>query len=294
MGKFKKICYCIIALFILFISIKALIQSNGETAEYLQDNLVIVEDGQYHKENDGKVVLVKGTLTTDNIVKDEKFGVSTTNAARLERNVYEYRWYKDENSSYVDTRWEDKSTARQYIEGYGYDIIAKNSFVKDIFKEKFITDIKLNDTFEISGEILDRISCNTSVLINNPNDSVGSLKAGVTEFTSVEGDSPVIGDITVSFKALDLNTLGEVSIVAKQEDGKLVKYVGNNKDIVFDAYEEDMTLEKILEKENEDVAYARIGVVVIMIITIIVGLFIFRDDIERFRNKKNTKSNTSN
>lgn len=284
MNKFKKICYCVIAIFILFISIKALMQTNGETAQYLQDNLVIVEDGQYHKENDGKVVLVKGTFTTDNIVKDEKFGVSTSNAARLERNVYEYRWHKDDNYSPVETRWEDKSTARQHIEGYKYDI------AKDINKEKFVTNIKLNDAFEISGDILNSFPCNTSVEINNTNNSVDNLKVVDNEFTSVKGDSPAIGDIAVSFKALDLDTLGTVAIIAKQEDGKLVKYVGNNTDIIFDAYEEDITLEKILEQKKEDEVYGRVGVGVILIITIIVGLFIFRDDIKKFKNRKNTSA----
>ena len=316
---FKKICYIVISICIILLGIKALVQSNGETAKYFDENMVIVEDGKYHEENNGKVVAIKGTLTTDEFLKDEKFGVIAKNTPRLERKVLEYRYYNSKkNTSYSEdetnikrsqiwkTRWEDKSTVAEFVENDGYqlgetlDTLTQDKNFEDIKPETFTLNPLLNNEFEIPQEKLIKFPCNKPVVIDSTNEQLevdnynNTFKLKNNEFTTVTGDTPVVGDIRVSFRYLDLEKLGKVTVVAKQEDGKLVEYEGENSDIVFEVYKGDLSKEEILSKMKEEDNYAKLGVIITFIVIIIIGMIIFRYEIGDFLDKKNIHIKLSN
>lgn len=316
---FKKICYIVISICIILLGIKALVQSNGETAKYFDENMVIVEDGKYHEENNGKVVAIKGTLATDEFLKDEKFGVIAKNTPRLERKVLEYRYYNSKkNTSYSEdetnikrskiwkTRWEDKATVAEFVENDGYqmgemlDSITQDKNFEDIKPETFTLNPLLNNELEIPQEKLLKFPCNTPVVIDSTNEQLvvenysNTFKLKNNEFTTVTGNSPVVGDIRVSFRYLDLEKLGTVTVVAKQEDGKLVEYEGENSDIVFEVYKGDLSKEEILNKMKEDDNYAKMGVAITFLVIIIIGMIIFRYEIGDFLDKKNIHIKLSN
>jgi len=314
----KKIIYVVISVLIIMLAIKALIQSNGESVEFLKNNLVMVDDGKYHESNDGKIVAVKGVLSTDTDVKDERFGVSAQNSARLVRKVLEYRYFeKGTESTTVGEdgkkeqlrmdrwkgRWEDKGTVGDYIDNDAYQVseivkdVTKDDSIIDVNKEEFTTNPKLNGIFEIPEEKLKKFRTNTPVIIKvddeNPNqvyyidnyDKKFTIKNN--EFTTVQGSSEEIGDIRVSFSSLDLNKLGTVTVVAKQEEGKLVEYTADNMDVIYEVYKGSLSFEEIIEQMESDNNSAKLGVAITIVVIIIIGLVVFRDNIADFMEKKN-------
>ena len=316
MWNFKKICYVVIAICILLLAAKALKQSNGESVQFIKDNIVLVEDGKYHEENDGKIVAIRGILSTDKSLADLRFFVDVKDAARMERRVLEYRYYERKSDQYrysqakdkqeyvrlLGERWEDKSTHAEYIHNSGYqleeiiDEVTKDSSNEDVNAETYTLNPKLNGVFEIPETMLKKFPCNAPVTIDtydNPNQECTIANYNKTfmiqnnEFTTVKGGEPRVGDIRVSFRCLDLNKLGPVTVVAKQEDGKLVEYVADNEDIIFDVYKGSLSVEDIVKEMETDNAYAIGGVVATLVVLFIVGLVVFRDNISEFMEKKN-------
>ena len=313
MDTLKKVCYCIVALFVILLGAKALKQANGETADYLKDNLVMVSDGKYHQENDGKVVAITGTLETDSYIKDDRFGVWTKNSARLERKVLEYRYYDSNKNSSIGEdrkydqslwkkRWENKSSTAQFVDNDAYqlremiDTLTEDEEIIDVNEEKFTLNPLLNGVFEIPAETLNKFSSNTPVKIETDDEPdqqyyIDNYNYNFiiknNEYTTVIDETPYVGDIRVSFSSLDLDKLGTVTVVAKQEDGKLVEYKGENEDIVFEVYKGELDKEGIIIKLRQEDKYTKIGVFVSIIIVIIVGLVIFRDNVSEFISKRN-------
>ena len=112
MGTFKKICYVVIAICIMLLAVKALKQSNGESVQYIKDNMVVVEDGKYHEENDGKIVAISGRLSTDESLADLRFFVDVKDSARMERKVLEYRYYERKGEQY---KYEQEKDKQEYV-----------------------------------------------------------------------------------------------------------------------------------------------------------------------------------
>jgi hypothetical protein len=316
MGTFKKICYVVIAICIMLLAVKALKQSNGESVQYIKDNTVVVEDGKYHEENDGKIVAISGRLSTDKSLADLRFFVDVKDSARMERKVLEYRYYERKGDQYkyeqakdkqeyvrlLGSRWEDKSTQAEYIHNSGYQVkeifdeVTKDPSNEDVNAETYTLNPKLNGEFEIPEEMLKKFPCNAPVTIDpydDPNQECTIANYNKTfmiqnnEFTTVKGGSPQVGDIRVSFRCLDLNKLGPVTVVAKQEDGKLVEYVADNEDIIYDVYKGNLSLEDIVKERETDNAYAIGGVIATLVVLLIVGLVVFRDNIADFMEKRN-------
>ena len=311
--SFKKICYIVISFLIIFLAVKALIQSNGATAKYFEENMVMVEDGKYHEENDGKVVAIKGILETDKVLRDERFGIEAKNTPRLERKVLEYRYYDskknvqgyEEDETYLDRakwkkRWEDKSTVAEFVDNDGYQIkemaeeLTKDESIKDINAETYTTNPVLNGVFEIPEETLRKFPSNKPVVIDTSRSEPFTIEnynatfvLKNNEFTTDTTSTSSVGDIRVSFKCLDLEKLGKVTVVAKQESGKLVEYEGENMDKVFEVYKGDLSKEDILKQMKEEDNYTKIGVAITILVLVIIGMVIFRDNIADYMDKKN-------
>lgn len=303
--RIGKIVYVIIFVFVAFLMIKALMQSNSDNLSVISDALV--EASSMDEANDGKLVMLTGTIDVDkDTVVGEEFDLDLPQAVLLEREVYQLRWVDETKDS--NRPKESEILQKSSIHNDGVNArwkIAQSPFDKAVVSEKesyqnkpcnlkdnlvarkaYVKGLEIDATKLVTSEFKE---CYESVL---KYDGTVSLSVGEAKFVSDEAcfmTGEEIGDYKIIYRYLDPNDVGTVTIVGKQNGSKLEEYVDGNV-FVYDILKGELSKEEYLQKLEEDYGMSKASVAVTFVILIIIGLFVFRDQLP-IKNRKSQDDN---
>lgn len=187
-------------------------------------------------ENNGKLVHLSGTATTNEILSDPTFEVSQ-NALKLRRNASMYQW-EEESTEKTEKQLggsEKTITEYQYKKVWDSSLIDSGSFKKSGYdnpgsmaynsKELEAKRVTLGD-FTLSDSLASRID-NYSALAMDPNQPVPEvLGANARNYNNgyyigSDPSSPAIGDLRINFEIVKPTT---VSIVSQQQQSTFQPY----------------------------------------------------------------------
>lgn len=153
-----------------------------------------------------------------------------------------------------------------------YDELDRKGLKQSVINNKtYIKEIATKEQFDKNNNFLGKIGISNKRFIE-------TVKFHKNDEYIVSYDRiPIRGDLRISYDYLDLDKKVEISILAKQEGKDLKPYKLDSADPIYQTYTKKITskdaLIKKLESEGDD---AKLGVVIVLVIVIIVGFFVFR------------------
>ena len=202
-----------------------------ENHDIVSERLVVLDAPVLLPENNGRLVLVNGflTLDSDTALTDPVFDVSVL-SPRLSRVVQMYQWEETVYNEYQN----NAETEYKYERVWSTRLIPSRNFRQALFHTNpsemphesaswrstgsvFIGSIPLHEGFTAQLE--------SNAFVANlppapPETGLGIIGENRSLYSSNPNGNSQIGDIRINFSYLDLEALGEVSIMAWQdEDG---------------------------------------------------------------------------
>lgn len=244
--------------------------------------VISIDNNRIFAENEGKLVHISGMATTDEILKDPQFSLST-NAISLKRMVQMYQWQETS-----ETKKRKKfGGGEETVKVYSYDktwssqVISSSSFKKSgnhknpgrmMFDSRTLRarDVSLG-AFTLSDSLVGEISSYESLPISD----ISGVKAfGKNVIQTADGlyigndaNSPQIGDMTIQFAHVLPTT---VSLVSKQSGNSFKPYVTSYEKSIEELVLGVASAEVIIKKaQSENTLFAwllRLGGFVLMVI----------------------------
>lgn len=190
--------------------------------------------------NDGRLIHVRGLVTTGSTPSDPDFGIEAA-GIRLVRNAEMYQW-KEESRSETTTKiggGEETVTTYTYSKGWEDQPIDSSDFRKpanhanpsmEVRGQSFqVPEGKLG-TFMLDGPVLDRIGGEKEFALKpEQTASIQRAFAGSGTVSVVNGRvylgenpaSPAIGDYRVAYEIVPL---GDISVIARQSGSSFAPY----------------------------------------------------------------------
>ena len=280
--KIKIVIYIIVVIFSVFLVAKAIKQESGANPEVL-DKVVILNEAKVLPENEGKLVLVSGKLKASEVFKDNTFGLEL-DTFRVNKIVemYQYKAVNDE----IGYEWNEKVEKKSIISGSGG--IYRNP-------EKSMSSINKCDKaylgeFTVSEKLTQRINNNEKVELP---EIEGFKRKG--EYLTNSKLVTNVGDIRIKMSYVNLEKLGDISILAKQVGNGFEEYKLDTGAYAFNVYQTKISnkeeLAKALEQDSKNMAG---GMIFIIIVLIIIGIILFRTNIKNLIDKIKNKTSKWN
>lgn len=191
--------------------------------------------------NEGKLVHLSGSVTTDDVLTDPEFKVSI-NAIKLNRQVLMYQWKESSQNSTTNNIGGGTTTTKtySYSQTWSERLIDSSSFKHPQDHQNphsmpyqsrnfAAKNVKMN-AFTLSGSLIDKMSKYETydVSIENLN------QLGINNIQGYDGgyyigsslSNPQIGDIKVLFKVI--KPFASISLIAKQIDSTFEPYYTAN------------------------------------------------------------------
>lgn len=277
--KIKIVIYIIVVIFSVFLIAKAIKQESGANPEVL-DKVVILNEAKVLPENEGKLVLVSGKLKASEVFKDNTFGIELdTFKVNKIVEMYQYKAGTDE----VGYEWNEKDEKKSIVSGSGG--IYRNP-------KKSMSSIKKCDKaylgeFTVSEKLTQRINDNEKVELP---EIEGFKRKG--EYLTNSKWGPSVGDIRIKMSYVNLEKLGDISILAKQVGDGFDEYKLDTGAYAFNVYQTKISnkeeLAKALEQDSKNMAG---GMIFIIIVLIIIGIILSRTNIKNLIDKIKNKTN---
>ena len=118
MRKAKGIIFILIGIFTVYIAGKAIFLTPGAVDEL--QNAIVVEDGKINPENEGKLVMVSGTLKTSEPIEDPLTGVKLPGVV-AEREVWTFKDVGVDEDGMVDWEWRVEMIDRTEKGNFGFN-----------------------------------------------------------------------------------------------------------------------------------------------------------------------------
>lgn len=216
----------IVLIVFAFISLVWANQQKGMTVDEKKfDEIVFVEDGQYHEENEGKPVAVYSDLWLLKSPKDPDTGLKL-GCGVLIKNVgmYQYTLSYDSVSKTYSGKSEKNIRGRH---GEKYDNV---EFPEKYKRTAILGEVCIADSeLEIGSDLLSTLARDfldgKGLPFQKLNEDVeikGFKKDSEGNYFSGNPDKPQIGDIKISYSYLTLKSLGKVLVVGTQQNGEIV------------------------------------------------------------------------
>lgn len=272
--KIKIIIYIIVILLVVFLATKAMKQNDGTKPEIL-DKVVILEEAKVFPENEGKLVLVPGKLETDYYLIDDELDLEIDSCkAQRKVEMYQYTINNDE----VSYEWADD---------------VKYEYVKDSTGKKYYNPektIESSETYDVAdlGEFVVPEGLTKQLPYNATIKDLPEVPGYKIRDDYLTDSSAVtqVGDLRIKLNYVDLEKLGEVSILAKQVGDSFEEYKLDNGYSEFTVYQTKITnkeeLAKQLDKTTKDM-YG--GIIIVAAIIVVIGVILFKDDIKALTSK---------
>ena len=276
------------------------ISGRGDGAVPLIKNAVIITDGKVLPENEGRLVLVSGKVTAAGSTTTDPDFELTVESPYLRRKVGKYRYVsptKDKNGDYVPGYhdWLEESNDSAIKKDGTIDPFLYDSQRDFPYQDKvFYSTAKIGE-FELSLEHLHKFQ-NSLVLVHGLQQSVaeklgmellsdttyflpkekGAIDKFFDKVSSKDTRSLTEGDVRVYFYMIDTAKIGDITILAKQEGGKLTDYAYGDIYSINELYNGIVSHGEILAEAESDASGNKIitGVVTGIFATITVILII--------------------
>jgi hypothetical protein len=224
------------------------------TAKGLEEaggNVISVSSDSINQGNAGKLIHVTGNLTTDDILKDQNFGISAK-GIHLKRSVTMYQWVQKEESKTEKKVGGSTETTKKftYEKDWSSSHTDSSKFKKPEghtnptmpYKDSSYssTNVQLG-AFKLSPELVSMVGGGKNMELNK--DSLNSLPADIKGKTVINDNSfyisqkgvpnpstPEIGDVKVSF---ELTSPGPVSVIGVQTGNTFTPYTTGKDTTVF-------------------------------------------------------------
>ncbi len=232
-----------------------------------EKSVISIESIAVKPENEGKLVHIAGKATTKKQLRDQEFGIKV-NAIKLNRTVAMYQWAEDTHSESK----EKVGGGTETITTYSYDpkwsnkLVDSNSFRHPLghanprsFEFSALSQVAESVTlgaFTLTRGIIDRlplkpfrVPVNTTVAtVPAARNNKITVEDGHFYFGSHPGN-PAIGDERIAFEYVPPT---DCSVVAKQEQNRLVEYTASNGNKIELAQEGAVSAQDMFKKAEAD------------------------------------------
>lgn len=261
----------ILGVILFLISFPLLVWNEGrfiDRAKVIEEGLnsvISISSDQVLEENQGALIHITGIAKTDEILKDELFGIEV-NAIKLQRKVEMYQWSersetktKKEHAgteTQETTYTYDKVWSENWIDSSNFKIKEGHENPKPQFNSKitYAKNVKVR-AFQLTDSFIMKISATQNIniskeLINKIDPTLRANFAVVNDtFYNGNPQTPEIGDVRVSFI---ITPSTEVSAIGKQKANSLQIYRTKDGeiDILMDGTFDALSMFKKEEKDN--------------------------------------------
>jgi len=276
--KFGIIVSVITLLFLIW-PVMILIGSSENVSE-LENEIIVLDKPVVRAENEGKLVLIKGILSTDEeYLYDKDFDIAF-HTSLLKRTVYMYQWIEVENGDSEDGYYYN------YYKNWSSDVINSNKFKDDFLKkyrnpnkskpvnDKYWTAYTNLGDFLLPKKFADTLE--TNVILTGL-DPVYGEKYGMTViddecYSTVVNGEPKIGDVEIEFTGLDFDLLGTVSMIGMQKGNSVEPYYTKNKEELYRFWTDEMDIETVMAEIEEDAENAAFGMFIFGGVMLLLGI----------------------
>ncbi len=260
----------ILIIVVIYFAIFAVININKEKNinKDILDKVTYVTDGNLDNENEGKLVLVSGRISYDELVTFTE--LENFEAIKINRTVEDYIKYYDKNTNKTKHKWQERKEPLEDSE---------EDFLKQIVSEEKISNIKIGG-YELDKKGLSLIP--TDKYYKNQ-EKIGEL---ITSGISYERDpweeELIEGDIKLTYKYYDIEKNPYLSILAVQKDNSFIPYKVDNKTEIYQVFVGKVDSKKKLSKELDlNVKRTTKGKTLFILMIIGIGIFFIIDNKKR-------------
>ena len=264
----------ILLILVVYFSIFAVINVNKEKKinKDILDKVVYVLDGKLDKKNEGKLVLVSGKISYDNLVTFLELENFST--IKITRKVEDYK--KVEEDGETELKWVEREKPLENND---------NDFLKTILSEEKVSKVSIGD-YELDSHGLELI----------PADRYYSKQEKIGDFTTTGIDYQrdpweedlKEGDIKLTYKYYDLEKHPNMSILATQKGNSFIPYEYDKKSKIYQLFDHKVTNKKQLTKELKlNVKKTKKGKLLFILMILGIGIVLIIDN--RNSKKEGTK-----
>ncbi len=201
-----------------------------------QGAVVSVQSAQVDPANNGKLVHTQGLANTEDVLRDDVFGVSAT-AIKLVRTVSMYQWKEDKKTETKEKVGGTKETKTTYTysKDWSASEISSSSFKRPsghsnppmLYKgETWKASQVMLGSFQLNGSQIGRIGGQTALSVHDvqapamlANKKVTSTGEGF--YLGNNPSDPQIGDLKISFQVVKP---ADISLIAQQQSNSFSAY----------------------------------------------------------------------
>ena len=257
----------ILLIIVIYFTVFAIININKEkdTNQRILKEVVYVTDGKLNKDNEGKLVLVTGKITYDNLVSFielEDFGT-----IKIKRKVEDY--IKEEG----ELNWVEREEPLEENED--------NDYLKTIVSEEKISYICVGE-YHLDKKGLELLPASKHYA---KQESIGDLTTTGLDYARDPWEENLKeGDIRLTYTYFELEKYPYISILAVQKGDSFIPYQVDKKEEVYQIFLGKVDTQSKLEKElKTNVEKTTRGKFIFILMILTVGIFFIVD------NKKSTK-----
>lgn len=263
--KLSKGMIILIAVVIYF-SIFAVINVNKEKNidKDILNKVVYVSDGKIDEKNDGKLVLVTGKISYDNLVSftelDSSFG-----SIKINRKVEDFVKYKDRDGK-TSYEWRERKKPIEDNDG---------NYLKEILSEEKISKVSIGE-YSLDEKGLELIPTDKYY---NDQEQIGELVKSNVSYTRDRWEEDLQeGDTKLTYKYYDLNKYPYISVLAVQKDNSFIPYKVDKKTEIYKVFPGKINNKEKLTKElNSSEKKTVKGKTLFIIMIIGLGIFFIVD-----------------
>ena len=270
LSKGKIILIILVVYFIVFAVINVNKEKNMN--KDILDKVVYVTDGKINSENEGKLVLVSGKISYDNLVTfmELKEGFGTI---KIKRTVEDFVSYENSNGE-KSYEWVERLKPLEDNEEHDY--------LKEIVSDDKISKVNVGE-FELDEKGLSLIPIDSYY---HESEEIGGLTTkGIDYERDPWEENLEEGDIRLTYKYYDIKKNPYLSVLAVQKGNSFIPYKVDKKTEEYEIFVGKITNEKSLAKKlKTNVKNTIRGKSLFIILILGIGIFLIVDN----RKSKNS------
>lgn len=260
-----KIILIVLVVYFIFFAVINVNKEKNMNKEIL-DKVIYVTDGKVNPKNEGKLVLVTGKISYDNLVifmeLEEDFGT-----IKISRTVEDFVSYKEDDGD-TGYEWVERTKPLENNDDHDY--------LKEIVSEDKISKVNVGE-FELDKKGLSLIPADSYY---SESEKIGELTTkGIAYERDPWEENLEEGDVRLTYKYYDLKKNPYLSILAIQKDNSFVPYKYDKKTEEYEVFVGKITNEKALSKElKTNVKNTIRGKSIFIILILGIGIFLIVDN----------------
>lgn len=229
-----KIIAALLVVYLVFTGVKSIGKRKANNSAILKE-VTLVQDGKLDSQNEGKLVLVSGSLSLEKFLELPELN-NPVNTFKVERKVEEFVKTTDKNGN-VHYDWEERCQPKDY----------PSCPLDTLVTETITVPVKVGD-FDIDQKGLSKLPARD----NFSNFDIPVIEGlewnGLNYSNPAHKDNDYVGDVTLDYYYYDMGKYPEVSILARQSSSSFVPY-NLGKSEIYEIWPEKIdSLDKLSKK----------------------------------------------